>query len=55
VKEQLLEYLFEKSPIALSYHKVVFDKEGIPYDYEFLDVNNIYENMIGLKDYEVIG
>jgi len=55
VKEQLLEYLFKKSPVALSYHKAIFDKDGIPYDCEFLDVNNIYENMIGLKDYEVIG
>lgn len=55
MKEQLLEYLFKKSPVALSYHKAIFDEEGIPYDCEFLDVNNIYESMIGLKDYEVIG
>lgn len=55
MKEQLLEYLFKKSPVALSYHKVIFDKDGIPYDCEFLDVNNIYETMIGLRDSEVIG
>lgn len=55
MKEQLLEYLFKKSPVALSYHKAIFDKDGFPYDCEFLDVNNIYESMIGLKDYEVIG
>lgn len=55
MKEHLLEYLFKKSPVALSYHKAIFDKDGIPYDCEFLDVNNIYESMIGLKDYEVIG
>ena len=42
MKEQLLEYLFKKSPVALSYHKAIFDEEGIPYDCEFLDVNNIY-------------
>lgn len=55
MKEHLLEYLFKKSPVALSYHKAIFDKDGVPYDCEFLDVNNIYESMIGLKDYEVIG
>lgn len=55
VKEQLLEYLFKKSPVALSYHKAIIDEEGFPYDCEFLDVNSIYENMMGLKDYEVIG
>lgn len=55
MKEQLLEYLFKKSPVALSYHKAIFDKDGFPYDCEFLDVNNIYESMIGLNDYEVIG
>lgn len=55
MKEQLLEYLFRKSPVALSYHKAFFDKDGFPYDCEFLDVNNIYENMMGLKDSDVIG
>ena len=55
MKEQLLEYLFKKSPVALSYHKAIIDKEGFPYDCEFLDVNNIYENMMGLKDCDVIG
>lgn len=55
MKEHLLEYLFKKSPVALSYHKVIFDENGIPYDCEFIDVNNIYEDMIGLKDSQVIG
>ena len=54
MKEQLLEYLFKKSPVALSYHKVIIDKDGFPYDCEFLDVNNIYENMMGIKDDDVI-
>jgi diguanylate cyclase (GGDEF)-like protein/hemerythrin-like metal-binding protein/PAS domain S-box-containing protein len=54
VKEQLLEYLFKKSPVALSYHKAFFDKEGFPYNCEFLDVSNTYENMMGLKDYDII-
>lgn len=55
MKKQLLEYLFKKSPVALSYHKAFFDKEGFTYDCEFLDVSNTYENMMGLKDYDVIG
>ena len=55
MKEQLLEYLFKKSPVALSYHKAIIDKDGFPYDCKFLDVNNIYENMMGLKDSDVIG
>ena len=54
MKGQLLEYLFKKSPVALSYHKVIIDKDGFPYDCEFLDVNNIYENMMGIKDDDVI-
>ena len=55
MKEQLLEYLFKKSPVALSYHEAIIDKDGFPYDCEFLDVSNTYENMMGLKDCEVIG
>lgn len=53
--EQLLQYFFEKSPVAFAYHKVLLDYKGFPYDYEFIDVNNAYEDMTGLKASEVIG
>lgn len=55
MKEQLLEYFFEKSPVAFSYHKVIPDDKGNPYDYELLKVNTAYEKIIGLKASEVIG
>lgn len=53
--EQLLQYFFEKSPVAFAYHKVLMDDSDFPYDYEFIDVNSAYEDITGLKASKVIG
>lgn len=55
MNEQLLQYFFKKSPVAFSYHEVILDDKGFPYDCKFLDVSNAFENVIGLKASEVIG
>lgn len=34
---------------GFAYHKIVFDKAGKPVDYVFLEVNNAFEKMMGLK------
>ncbi len=46
---------FEKMMDGFAYHKVVVDKSGKPIDYVFLEVNNAFEKMIGLKKEEIIG
>ncbi|RQD76081.1 MAG: PAS domain S-box protein [Candidatus Syntrophonatronum acetioxidans] len=47
--------LVEKLPEAYAYHQVVFDGEGNPVDYIFLEVNKAFENMTGLKRENIIG
>ena len=47
--------LIENLPDAFAYHQVVTDAEGIPVDYIFLEINDAFEKMTGLKRDEVIG
>ena len=55
MKELYIEEFFEKSPTAYSYQIAILDEKGIPYDYEFLKINEAYENMMNLKASDVIG
>ena len=45
---------FNKSPNAYSYHRKIVDEQGIPYDYEFLAINQAYEKIMGVKSHDVI-
>jgi len=44
-----------KSPFGFAYHKIIVDNQGIPVDYEFLEVNPAFECITGLKAKEIIG
>ena len=55
MNDQYFKVFFEKAPTAHSYHRVLLDDQGLPYDFEFLKVNKAYEQIMGLKAYEVIG
>jgi diguanylate cyclase (GGDEF)-like protein/PAS domain S-box-containing protein len=47
--------LFEKMPDAFAYHQVLYNDQGIPVDYLFLEVNSAFEVMTGLNKEQVIG
>jgi PAS domain S-box-containing protein len=47
--------LFENMMDGFAYHKIIFDTEGNPVDYVFLEVNKAFELLTGLKRAEVIG
>lgn len=42
-------------PIAYAYHRVLLNAEGVPIDYEFLEVNTAFEEFTGLKAKNIIG
>lgn len=52
---QVYKDMFEKSPIGYAIHKIILDEKGIPSDYIFLDANNSFERMTGLKFENIIG
>lgn len=54
IEEALLETewkfkaLFEKGPIGVAYHKMIYDISGKPIDYFFLDANDTYNALTGV-------
>ncbi len=46
--------LLKKAPFAFAWHKVITDEQGNPVDYVFLEVNEAYERMTGLKASRII-
>lgn len=40
--------LFELGPIAVAYHKMIYDEAGKPIDYYFIDANESYNKLTGV-------
>ena len=53
--EQKYRSLFENMLNGFAYHRMVFDDDGRPVDYEFLDINEAFERLTGLKRENVVG
>ncbi len=47
--------LFRNLPVGFARHKMIFDKNGEPIDYIFLEINSAFEEFTGLKKEDVIG
>ena len=47
--------LFQNMDSLFSLYEVVLDKNGIPTDYRFIELNSSYEKFIGMKSSELIG
>lgn len=41
--------LFEKGPIGVAFHEMVYDESGKPIDYRFLDSNQSYQDLTGVN------
>ena len=53
--EEKYRLMFENILNAFAYHKIVTDKNGIPIDYTFLEINDGFEKLTGLKREDIIG
>ena len=51
LKESELNFrsLFEKGPIGIAYHKMIYDETGKPIDYLFLEANASYQELTGVN------
>jgi PAS domain S-box-containing protein len=51
LKESELKFraLFEKGPIGVAYHRMIYDAAGKPVDYHFLDANESYQELTGVN------
>lgn len=55
VSEEKYQNMFENMLNGFAYHKIVTDKNGKPIDYIFLEVNDSFEKLTGLKRKKIIG
>lgn len=47
--EKNYNYILNSPIMAYAHHKILLDKEGLAYDYEFLEINSTFEKITGLK------
>jgi len=47
--EETFRALFEKGPIGVAYHRMIYDDAGKPVDYFFLDANESYQKFTGVN------
>ena len=52
---EFYKQLLNQSPMGYAYHKIICDQEGLPIDYEFIEVNVMFEKLTGLKKIEILG
>lgn len=52
---EILERLVSNIHIGVAAHEMIFDKDGHPIDYRFIDVNSTFEKITGLKRDIIIG
>lgn len=55
MNENFYKHLIENSPTGYAYHKIICDKDGIPCDFEFIEVNVAFEKLTGLKGSDIVG
>lgn len=55
VKGELYIDIIKRAPFGYAYHQVVTDDVGNPVDYIFLDANQAFEELTGLKVQEILG
>ncbi len=53
--ELYFKAIFKETPIALSYQKIILGENGIPCDYEIIDINQDMEKLFQVKAAEVVG
>lgn len=41
--------LFEKGPVGVAYHRMIYDDKGKPKDYLFIDANKSYQTLTGVN------
>lgn len=55
MNHDLYKQILDQSPFGYAYHKIIVDDKGEPIDYQFIEINNAFEKLTGLKKEEVIG
>ena len=52
--DKIYRHLLKTAPFGYAYHKIILDEDQNPIDYTFLEINNYFEEITGLKKEVVI-
>ncbi|NNM53677.1 MAG: PAS domain S-box protein [Spirochaetales bacterium] len=55
VSETKYRMLFENLTLGFALHKVIFNTQGDPVDYRYLEVNPAFEKLTGIKAQQIVG
>ena len=55
MKENFYKSIIQESLYGYAYHKIICDEDGVPCDYEFIEVNNSFEILTGFKGSDIVG
>ncbi|MGM0500815.1 MAG: PAS domain S-box protein, partial [Bacillota bacterium] len=55
MEENFRKNILNQLPAAYAYHKVICDQKETPTDYLYLDVNEAFEKLTGLKQESIVG
>lgn len=53
--ENFYKQALKESPVGYAYHKIHLNNNGVPCDYEFIEVNDAFVTYTGLKSTDIIG
>ncbi len=54
MNNNIYKQIVQSAIFAYAYHKIILDENGKPVDYQFLDVNDSFEKMTGLKKNKIL-
>lgn len=54
MKEEIYKQLMIQSPFGYAYHRMIYDENDNPIDYEFLEVNQAFESLTGLSAKKIL-
>ena len=54
-REDYFKQLFENMIEGLAHHEMIYDEQGKPIDYNYLDVNPAFEQLLNLRRKDIIG
>ena len=55
MKDTFYKKIIQHINSGYAYHKIVCGDDGVPYDYEFIEVNTEFEKLTGLKNADIAG
>lgn len=55
MKEDFYQSAMKEAPIGYAFQKIICDENGVPCDYEYIDVNSIFADYVYMEEADLVG